>query len=82
MRHVTHDEQAKVTAAGCVPMFMFTHKVVDDDQRRFKRCDWGKSSMGTASNDGSLLATWNTVYVVPGSGHRKVSINSSFFLPI
>ncbi len=33
---VTDEERAKVTAAGCQPIFMFAHKVVDDEQRRFE----------------------------------------------
>ena len=33
---VTDDERAKVTAAGCLPILMFTYKVVDNDQCRFE----------------------------------------------
>lgn len=44
---VTDEERAKVTAAGCQPMFMFAHKVVDDEQRRFEPGHWVRSSMGT-----------------------------------
>ena len=29
---VTDAERAKVAAAGCQPMFMFAHKVVDDER--------------------------------------------------
>lgn len=68
---VTDDERSKIAAAGCVPMFMFAHKVVDDDQRRFEPGHWVRSSIGTAYNDGFLFATRNTVYVLLGPGHRK-----------
>ncbi|WP_410721391.1 DUF6957 family protein, partial [Burkholderia sp. SIMBA_048] len=33
---LTEDELAKVAAAGCQPMFLFAHKVVHDEQRRFE----------------------------------------------
>lgn len=78
---VTDDERAKIVAAGCVPMFMFAHKVVDDHQRRFEPGHWVRSSMGTAFTDGFLFATRNTVYVLLGPGHRKsASIQEIFSL--
>jgi hypothetical protein len=78
---VTDDERAKVAAAGCQPMFMFAHKVVDDEQRRFEPGHWVRSSMGTAFNDGFLFETRNSVYVLLGPGHRKsASIETIFSL--
>ena len=78
---VTDDERAKVAAAGCQPMFMFAHKVVDDEQRRFEPGHWVRSSMGTAFNDGFLFETRNSVYVLLGPGHRKsASIEAIFSL--
>jgi len=78
---VTDEERAKVTAAGCQPMFMFAHKVVDDEQRRFEPGHWVRSSMGTAFNDGFLFETRNSVYVLLGPGHRKsASIEAIFSL--
>lgn len=78
---VTDEERAKIAAAGCVPMFIFSHKVVDDDQRRFEPGHWVRSSMGTAFTDGFLFATRNTVYVLLGPGHRKsASIQEIFSL--
>lgn len=78
---VTDEERAKVTAAGCQPMFMFAHKVVDDEQRRFEPGHWVRSSMGTAFNDGFLFETRNSIYVLLGPGHRKsASIEAIFSL--
>lgn len=78
---VTDDERAKVTAAGCQPIFMFAHKVVDDEQRRFEPGHWVRSSMGTAFKEGYLFETRNTVYVLLGPGHRKsASIEAIFSL--
>lgn len=78
---VTDDERAKVSAAGCQPMFMFAHKVVDDEQRRFEPGHWVRSSMGTAFNDGFLFETRNSIYVLLGPGHRKsASIEAIFSL--
>ena len=78
---VTDDERAKVSAAGCQPMFMFAHKVVDDEQRRFEPGHWVRSSMGTAFKEGYLFETRNTVYVLLGPGHRKsASIEAIFSL--
>ena len=78
---VTDDERAKVAAAGCQPMFMFAHKVVDDEQRRFEPGHWVRSSMGTAFKEGYLFETRNTVYVLLGPGHRKsASIEAIFSL--
>ncbi|PRW84896.1 hypothetical protein C7A11_25060 [Pseudomonas simiae] len=76
---VTDDERAKVAAAGCQPMFMFAHKVVDDEQRRFEPGHWVRSSMGTAFNDGFLFETRNTVYVLIGPGHRKSATIKEIF---
>jgi hypothetical protein len=78
---VTDAERAKVIAAGCQPMFMFAHKVVDDEQRRFEPGHWVRSSMGTAFREGYLFETRNTVYVLLGPGHRKpASIEAIFSL--
>lgn len=78
---VTDEERTKVAAAGCQPMFMFAHKVVDDEQRRFEPGHWVRSSMGTAFNDGFLFETRNSVYVLLGPGHRKsASIEAIFSL--
>lgn len=76
---VTDDERAKVAAAGCQPMFMFAHKVVDDEQRRFEPGHWVRSSMGTAFKEGYLFETRNTVYVLLGPGHRKSSSIEAIF---
>ncbi|TWR89840.1 hypothetical protein FJD38_09955 [Pseudomonas saxonica] len=78
---VTDEERAKVTAAGCQPMFMFAHKVVEDEQRRFEPGHWVRSSMGTTFEEGFLFATRNSVYVLLGPGHRKsASIEAIFSL--
>lgn len=78
---ITDEERAKVTAAGCQPMFMFAHKVVDDEQRRFEPGHWVRSSMGTAFKEGYLFETRNSVYVLLGPGHRKsASIEAIFSL--
>lgn len=78
---VTDEERAKVAAAGCQPMFMFAHKVVDDEQRRFEPGHWVRSSMGTTFEEGFLFATRNSVYVLLGPGHRKsASIEAIFSL--
>ncbi|WP_321367481.1 DUF6957 family protein [Pseudomonas extremaustralis] len=76
---VTDDERAKVAAAGCQPMFMFAHKVVDDEQRRFEPGHWVRSSMGTAFKEGYLFETRNTVYVLLGPGHRKSATIKEIF---
>ena len=76
---VTDEERAKVTAAGCQPMFMFAHKVVDDEQRRFEPGHWVRSSMGTAFKEGYLFETRNTVYVLLGPGHRKSAYIEAIF---
>jgi len=78
---VTDSERAKVIAAGCQPMFLFAHKVVHDEQRRFEPGHWVRSSMGTAFKEGYLFETRNTVYVLLGPGHRKsASIEAIFSL--
>lgn len=76
---VTDDERAKVAAAGCQPIFMFAHKVVDDEQRRFEPGHWVRSSMGTAFKEGYLFETRNSVYVLLGPGHRKSSSIEAIF---
>ena len=70
---LSDDEREKVAAAGCQPMFLFAHKVVRDEQRRFEPGHWVRSSMGTTFKEGFLFATRNSVYVLLGPGHRKSS---------
>ncbi|QIQ69834.1 DUF6957 family protein [Pseudomonas coronafaciens] len=70
---LSDDEREKVAAAGCQPMFLFAHKVVHDEQRRFEPGHWVRSSMGTIFKEGFLFATRNSVYVLLGPGHRKSS---------
>ena len=76
---VTDAERAKVIAAGCQPMFLFAHRVVHDEQRRFEPGHWVRSSMGTAFKEGYLFETRNTVYVLLGPGHRKSSSIEAIF---
>lgn len=76
---VTDDERAKIAAAGCQPMFLFAHKVVHDEQRRFEPGHWVRSSMGTTFKEGFLFATRNSVYVLLGPGHRKSATIKEIF---
>ncbi|WP_122409677.1 DUF6957 family protein [Pseudomonas viridiflava] len=76
---VTDAERAKVAAAGCQPIFLFAHKVVHDEQRRFEPGHWVRSSMGTAFKEGYLFETRNTVYLLLGPGHRKSSSIEAIF---
>ncbi|MBA6042010.1 hypothetical protein ACEK06_06885 [Pseudomonas brenneri] len=76
---VTDAERAKVVAAGCQPMFLFAHKVVHDEQRRFEPGQWVRSSMGTVFKEGYLFETRNTVYLLLGPGHRKSSSIEAIF---
>lgn len=76
---LTEDELAKVAAAGCQPMFLFAHKVVHDDQRRFEPGDWCRSTIARAFKDGYLFETRNTVYVLKGPGCRKSSSLQGIF---
>lgn len=70
---LTDDEQAKVAAAGCQPMFLFAHKVVHDEQRRFEPGNWVRSTIAHTFKDGFLFGTRNTIYVLKGPGYRKSS---------
>lgn len=76
---VTEEERAKVTAAGCQPMFLFAHTVLHDEARRFEPGDWVRSSMGTRFEEGYLFITRNTAYVLKGPGHRKSSSIQAIF---
>jgi len=76
---VTDAERGKVTAAGCQPMFLFAHKVVHDEQRRFEPGHWVRSSMGTAFKEDFLFATRNTIYVLVGPGQRKPASIEAIF---
>lgn len=76
---VTEEERTKVAAAGCQPMFLFAHKVLYDEQRRFEPGNWVRSSMGTSFEDGYLFITRNTAYVLKGPGHRNYSSLQGIF---
>ncbi|KPX74317.1 MULTISPECIES: DUF6957 family protein [Pseudomonas syringae group] len=76
---LSDDEREKVAAAGCQPMFLFAHKVVHDEQRRFEPGHWVRSSMGTTFKEGFLFATRNSIYVLLGPGHRKSSSIEAIF---
>ena len=76
---LSDDEREKVAVAGCQPMFLFAHKVVHDEQRRFEPGHWVRSSIGTTFKEGFLFATRNSVYVLLGLGHRKSSSIEAIF---
>lgn len=76
---LTEDELAKVAAAGCQPMFLFAHKVVHDEQRRFEPGHWVRSTIARAFKVGYLFETRNTVYVLKGPGYRKSSSLQGIF---
>lgn len=76
---LSDDEREKVAAAGCQPMFLFSHKVVRDELRRFEPGHWVRSSMGTTFKEGFLFATRNSVYVLLVPGHRKSSSIEAIF---
>ncbi|WP_342214190.1 MULTISPECIES: DUF6957 family protein [unclassified Pseudomonas] len=76
---VTDDERVNVIAAGCQPMFLFAHKVLHDEQRRFEPGDWVRSSMGTTFKEGFIFATRNTIYVLVGPGQRKPASIEAIF---
>ncbi|MCY1431037.1 hypothetical protein D9M71_469980 [compost metagenome] len=76
---LTDDELAKVAAAGCQPMFLFAHKVVHDEQRRFEPGNWVRSTIARTFNDGYIFETRNTVYLLKGPGQRKSSSLQGIF---
>ncbi|MFS0828101.1 DUF6957 family protein [Pseudomonas phoenicis] len=76
---LTEDELAKVAAAGCQPMFLFAHKVVHDEQRRFEPGHWVRSTIARTFTEGYLFETRNTVYLLLGPGHRKSSSIEAIF---
>lgn len=76
---LTEDEQAKVSAAGCQPLFLFAHKVVHDEQRRFEPGDWIRSTIARTFYDGYIFETRNTVYLLKGPGQRKSSSLQGIF---
>ncbi|WP_235199857.1 DUF6957 family protein [Pseudomonas monteilii] len=76
---LTEDEQAKVKAAGLVPLIVFAHCVVDDSEGRFPPGGWVRSTMCASFVDGVFAATRNTVYVLLGPGRRqKASLKTIF----
>lgn len=76
---LTEDELTKVAAAGCQPMFLFAHKVVHDEQRRFEPGDWVRSTIAHTFKEGYLFGTRNTIYVLKGPGQRKSSSLQGIF---
>ncbi|MEW5669104.1 hypothetical protein AB1288_22620 [Pseudomonas putida] len=76
---LTEDELAKVAAAGCQPMFLFAHKVVHDEQRRFEPGNWVRSTIAHTFKEGYLFGTRNTIYVLKGPGQRKSSSLQGIF---
>ncbi|MNH30481.1 hypothetical protein D3C79_907780 [compost metagenome] len=76
---LTEDEQARVAAAGCQPMFLFAHNVVHDEQRRFEPGDWVRSTIARTFYDGYIFETRNTVYLLKGPGQRKSSSLQGIF---
>jgi len=68
---VTDDELARVHAAGCIPMILYAHNVIHDDNRRFDEGSWVRSTIAVSLKEGFLFTTRNTVYALKGAGHRK-----------
>ncbi len=76
---LTEDELAKVAAAGCQPMFLFAHKVVHDEQKRFEPGDWVRSTIARTFDGGYFFETRNTVYLLKGPSQRKTSSLQGIF---
>jgi len=76
---VTEAEREKIAALGCLPVFLFAHRVVHDEQRRFEPGNWVRSGMATSFKEGFMFATRNTVYLLLGAGHRKPSTIDAIF---
>lgn len=70
---VTEDELAKIQAAGQMPLVVFARNVRFDSERRFDVGDWVRSTFATSFEEGFLFETRNTVYVLCGDGHEKVT---------
>ncbi|KAF0252192.1 MULTISPECIES: DUF6957 family protein [Pseudomonas] len=76
---LTQDEQARVKAAGLVPLIVFAHCVVDDSEGRFPQGGWVRSTMCTSLVDDVFASTRNTVYVLLGPGRRQKASLSTIF---
>lgn len=68
---VSEDDLVKIHAAGHLPLFVFAHKVIEDNRQRFQPGDWVRSSMCVSFDDGVMFETKNTIYVLMGPGHEK-----------
>lgn len=70
---VTEDELNNIHNEGQLPLIVFAHNVVFDSQRRFDVGDWVRSTFAVSFEEGFLFETRNTIYVLMGAGHEKVT---------
>lgn len=62
------EQQAKVEAAGYLPLVLFAICVVEDSRRRFQPGHWVRSSMCRSFTEGVLFETRNNTYALVGAG--------------
>lgn len=76
---ITPEEAAKIQARGQLPLFLFSHSVVEDSEGRFDAGDFVRSSMCVAFEKGVFFETRNTVYVLQGPGHKQLATLQEVF---
>lgn len=67
------EQQAKVEAAGCLPLVLFAFCVVEDSRGRSQPGHWVRSSMCRSFTEGVLFETRNATYVLVGAGDESES---------
>lgn len=58
---------------GRSPVILYAHSVIFDSARRWDVGDYVRSSPLAEFCDGFLFCTWNSVYVLLGSGQKKTA---------
>lgn len=76
---ITPEEATKIQARGQLPLFLFSHSVVEDSEGRFDAGDFVRSSMCVAFEEGVFFETRNTVYVLQGPGHKQLATLQEVF---
>lgn len=76
---LTSEEAKKIQARGQLPLFLFSHSVVEDSEGRFDAGDFVRSSMCVAFEEGVFFETRNTVYVLQGPGHKQLATLQEVF---
>lgn len=76
---VSNEVLVRIHAEGNLPFFVYAFRVIVDSRGRFNPGDWVRSTMAIGFEEGVMVETKNTVYVLMGDGYEKEATLKTIF---